>query len=190
MATRLAAPPDYGGRPPGFELAFQPFVPIFLAGSAVAVLFEAWRARSVAERARWARGFDVVAVLSALGLVLHAPAVWSFLVGEHVELHRFHLEFDRFGLLWAGVLLGLLCGSGGLRRPFETRAARWMGMVSYGTYLLHRLILLQVVSFAPGWPPPLGLAVFLTGALIVGWISFRTIERPLLRLVTAGAREQ
>lgn len=187
-ATRWLAPPDYGGRPPDYRLSILPFVPIFLAGTGAAVVFDAWRRRGERERARWARGFDVLTVLCAAVLVLHAPAVWTRVSGEPVTLFHFHLEFDRFGLLWAGVLLGLLCGSGALRRPFEWPAVRWVGAVSYGTYLFHRLVLEQIVEGATVWPPPLGLALFLAGALAAGWASFRWIEGPFLRLAPAGVR--
>ena len=188
VVTRVLAAPDYGGLPPEHHVPFAPFVPIFLAGSAAAVLYDAWRTRPEGLRARWARGFDVLTVLCAAALSLHAPAVWSLVAGEEVELTRFHLEFDRFGLLWSGALLGFACGSGGLRRVFETRPARWIGEVSYGAYLFHRVVLLEVEDLAAGWPAPLAFLLFLAGALGAGWLSFVVIERPCLRLVPAGAR--
>lgn len=178
---RWAFPPDYGGKPPDFEVVFWPFVPIFLAGSAAAVVFEAWGGRA-------RRGFDLLALVSAAALVLHVPAVWALVAGEAVEPMRFHLRFDRLGLLWAGLLLGLAGGSAWARRPFEHRAARWVGKVSYGTYLFHRVVLVQLEDVAPDWPDPLGLAVFLTAALAAGWLSYRLVERWFLRLVAAGAR--
>jgi len=186
--TRVLAAPDYGGRPPDYHVPFAPFVPIFLAGTAAAVLYDAWRRRPEPLRARGARAFDALALLCAGALALHAPAVWSLVAGQEVELTRFHLAFDRFGLLWSGVLLGLACGSGSLRRAFETRPARWVGEVSYGAYLFHRVVLLQVEELAAGWPAPLAFLLFLAGALAAGWLSFVIVERPCLRLAPAGAR--
>jgi len=175
VALRLLAPPDYG-----VELA--PFAPIFLAGSAAAILHRHWRNLSAERRARLARPADLAALV-ALGLLcLHAPVVWSLVAGEEVDHRHFHLAFDRLALLWSAFLLALLWGGGTLRRPFETRALRFVGAVSYSTYLAHKAVLVAVEPSGRRWPTLLTWSIFVAASLLLGWLSHRLLERPFARL--------
>ena len=198
VTLRLWHPPDYGSRPPDFEVNLLPFLPVFLAGSAGAVAVQAWRrsarelhsqGRAQGNRARRTIAWDVAAVVSGIVLLLHAPSIWSQVSGEFVEHTVFHMRFGIFALLWSVLLVSLLCGSGWLRRPFEWRALRWVGRVSYSTYLFHRLILV-VVELRLGHlgGPWAGLA-FLTGSLLAGWLSYRFLERPFMRLWARPERQ-
>jgi len=193
VALRFLYPPDYGSRAPDFEVNLLPFLPVFLAGSAGAVVAQAWRRSAPAQhsraRARGNRIWDLAAVVSGIVLLLHAPAVWSQVTGEYVEHTLFHMRFGIFALLWSVLLVSLVCGSGWLRRPFELSALRWVGKVSYSTYLFHRLILVEVeLRLGDVMGPWSGLA-FLVAALLAGWLSYRFIERPFMRLWARSGRK-
>lgn len=186
VALRLLHPPDYGSRPPDYEVSLLPFLPVFLAGSAGAVAVQAWW-RQAPElhsggRARGKRAWDVAAVISGIVLVLHAPSIWSQVTGEYVEHTFFHMRFGSFALLWSVLLVSLVCGSGWLRKPFEWRALRWVGRVSYSTYLFHRAILAVVEQRLGHLADPWAFLAFLAGSLLAGWLSFRFLERPFMRL--------
>jgi len=181
VALRLAFAPDYGAVPPDFRPAFWPFVPIFLAGSCVAVA-EHWYERAVRAslRERLRLPFELLALASLALVVAHAPSLAELRRGVPVEGTHYHLDFDRFAVLWAVFLFTLLHGRGWLRACFEARGLRFVGLVSYSTYLLHELVLEAVARFAVNWPDPVPFLVFLCFALSSGWASFRLFEKPLM----------
>ena len=182
VGLRLLQPPDYGSRAPDFEVRLLPFMPVFLTGCAAAVLHHGWSRLPEERRARRAPLLDMAAVAAMVALSLHAPAVLSLFTEESVDLHRFHLEFDRFGVLWGILILGLLHGTGRLRAPLESRALRWVGVTSFSTYLLHRLVLERVELPTRDWPQPLGVLTFLGLSLGLGALSWWLLERPFASL--------
>ena len=160
VALRAAFPPDY-------PIALGPYAPIFLVGSLAAVLHT-----GAAPRARTG---DALTLLAVVGLVLHVPAVWG------VDHRHFHLAFDRQALLCGALLLGLAWGSPGLRRPLEWRGLRFVGRVSYSTYLGHVLVLVWVERLGLA-SRPASFALFLGLSLAVGWLSHVALERPFARI--------
>lgn len=182
IAVRRMQPPDYGSRAPDFAVRLLPFVPVFLAGVAAAVVHDAWRAQPAERRERQAGAWSLASVAALLGLALHAPSVRSLFAAEPVDLHRFHLAFDRFAALWALLLLGLLHGRARLRRPFEARLLTGVGTVSYSAYLFHKLILTRIEVPTRDWPMPLPVLAFLGATLAVAALSWWALERPFARL--------
>lgn len=70
-------------------------------------------------------------------------------------------------------------------RVLEWRPLAYVGVVSYGVYLLHKLSLSAVFRLAPGLKGEGSIALFvfcLAGTLLLASISYRFFERPLLRL--------
>ncbi len=73
-----------------------------------------------------------------------------------------------------------------LRSIVGNRYLAWIGGVSYGVYLWHTIIVRQVNEWATIQPDFAGflwmLAIVMPSAILVGWISFRLIEKPALSL--------
>jgi peptidoglycan/LPS O-acetylase OafA/YrhL len=56
-------------------------------------------------------------------------------------LHKLFVLDLLFGLAYAGMLMGVLFGASILRKPFESRAMRFVGLISYSFYIWHRVVL-------------------------------------------------
>ena len=88
----------------------------------------------------------------------------------------------------AVALLGLAAGPRVLQAPLECRPARWLGSVSYGTFLVHFPVILLAVH-ALGFSRDgsgrafVELAAFCVPvSLALGWLSWVAVERPARRL--------
>jgi peptidoglycan/LPS O-acetylase OafA/YrhL len=54
----------------------------------------------------------------------------------------------------------------------------WCGTISYSLYLLHYAVILAVPA-----PPLLALPLWTAGSLLLAWLSYRYVERPLRHAV-------
>ncbi|MFT7680085.1 MAG: peptidoglycan/LPS O-acetylase OafA/YrhL [Planctomycetota bacterium] len=177
-AVRLYSVPDYAAKAPDFAPALMPFMPIFLMGSVAAVLHKLW-VGSKLDRSPWSKSlWEAAGWLAFAGLVLHFPSIRQAISGEAIEHTRYHLLFDRFGILCSVLLLGTLLGQGFLRRIFELRVLRGIGAISYSLYLVHRMILDRVVDNAAAWSDPLPMLFFLFASISLAWLLWRAVERP------------
>ena len=139
-------------------------------------------------------------------VVSHPSACWGLGLGLYLGLcvaPGFHwvlgsfpsapvwtAEHVLFAAISALVMLPAVFGedAGGLpRRILASRALRAIGVVSYGVFLWHPILLNRM----PGWGvdrwipgrPFLSLTlVILPVALVCGWLSYRLVERPALLL--------
>lgn len=86
---------------------------------------------------------------------------------------------------FAAIVVALATGPSGL---LDTAPMRWLGTVSYGTYLWHMPVLywLRLRGALPD-DPALAFAAVLAPALALGTVSWLAFERPVLRRV-AGRR--
>jgi peptidoglycan/LPS O-acetylase OafA/YrhL len=78
-----------------------------------------------------------------------------------------------------------LC-AGRARLLADNRLARWLGQISYGTYVWHVIVIVFLV-WTVGWLPENStlawlkyMAVVIPTALTLGWLSFRFVERPVM----------
>jgi peptidoglycan/LPS O-acetylase OafA/YrhL len=85
-------------------------------------------------------------------------------------------------------LVGLAAAPAPLQAPLASRLARWLGAVSYGTFLVHFPVIMLAVhtlgfSRDGGRGDFLALAAFCVPAsLLLGWLSWVAVERPARRL--------
>ncbi len=92
--------------------------------------------------------------------------------------------------LYAVVAVGIVLpavvgppGEGAIRRVLAHRALLWVGIVSYGLYLWHNAVMEYVGQGDGGWDAfLLLLAAGLVGGLLAAALSWRFLEKPILRL--------
>jgi len=65
-------------------------------------------------------------------------------------------------------------------RLLETRAARWLGMISYSLYLWQQLFLVWDTARVPVLKPLQTFPLGIVAALAFAWASFAFVERPLI----------
>ena len=127
--------------------------------------------------------------LTSLGGVQKTGAwrlvLWSGLEGDPLRVLP-SLQLISFPLLSAGVLVALIAFTGSrfpLAALLRLRPLRWIGRISYGLYLYHYPLYFAFGIRHPDHAAPSGMRVALgiAGVFGVAWVSWRFIERPLIR---------
>ncbi len=88
-----------------------------------------------------------------------------------------------FGLCYTALLLGVLLGPRALRRAFEWRPLRFVGLISYSLYIWHTIVLaallpLQLDVATLPMQVIVGVVTGLPICLAVAYVSFQLTERP------------
>ena len=153
-----------------FALHFWPLVSTLVTGSFAALLFE-WRpdmAKTIS--GAWPVAFVIMPLMLQAPIAAVAPGL--------LEQRPWDWNFS-IGLAWVPVVLACAFD----RRPMAWLAARplrFLGAVSFGTYLLHPVIIAGGVSAGlagRAWAGPLALAA----VIVAAWLAHIIIERPALR---------
>lgn len=188
IVVRLLFPPDYPAKAPEFRPNVMPFLPVFLVGSAVAIL------RPRIEALRGGAGSFVTALgwLALAALVPLTPAVTSMIAGEPVAPTRFHLWFDVFAVMFGCVVAATVRRGeepSSLSRVFSFAPLRAVGLVSYSLYLLHRVAFdfVESRSVSLGIPDALLGPAALAAALGLGTAAYFLVERPFLNVLRGRA---
>jgi exopolysaccharide production protein ExoZ len=118
---------------------------------------------------------------------LPAPAGWMLLVAGTALLVGLWLIWPQlprtigFGIPATMIVAGALA----LEDRFCANAMaplKILGDASYSMYLVHGLVFYCVEWFAPAWLKTAGfMAMWIALAVLVSWLSYRWVERPLLR---------
>ena len=95
-----------------------------------------------------------------------------------------------FALCYGCFVTSVLFGYQWLRRPFEWRPLRWIGILSYSIYMWHLLLLATltsaIISSLPAMPNPLSYGAYLLGFLLIvvplAFLFYILIEKPGMRL--------
>ena len=98
-----------------------------------------------------------------------------------------------FGLTAAFLLLPMVYGDqsqGSIRRTLSTRFVTWLGVISYGIYLWHIVVVDEIKQLARDGHFPVQLwlwfAVTVAVALTAAAASYRFVEQPVIRLSHRG----
>jgi peptidoglycan/LPS O-acetylase OafA/YrhL len=127
-----------------------------------------------------------------------APHTWHFL-DPITELYQYYGQWG-FGLGYGTCILAILFGAGWLRKPFEWTPLRWMGLISYGLYMWHLLLLeaftTYVLPYISGWKQMPHLLVY---GMYWGWlfvfivpcilVLFAFVEKPAILLSDKWTRK-
>lgn len=149
-----------------------PYLPTFLGGMFAAALHVRLGASC------HPRAWSTVGLLALCGFVATLPSVWAVLADQPFRPDFNHAWMAGFGLLWSALLLALLRGPAWFRAPFETRALRGVGLISYSLYLWHMPVL-DAFRLAGRPGGVVGGLVAAVAAIGAAWLSYRLFERPL-----------
>jgi peptidoglycan/LPS O-acetylase OafA/YrhL len=111
-------------------------------------------------------------------------------VFDHVTEARYLARHYLYGAIALGVLLPAVFGDpdqGLIRRALAWRPILWIGLVSYGAYLYHFVVIEQLAdrgfrSVASDVSPYLWFPVALVCSLAIAAVSWYAFERPVLSL--------
>jgi peptidoglycan/LPS O-acetylase OafA/YrhL len=111
-------------------------------------------------------------------------------VHDHVTEARYLARHYLYGAIALGLLLPAVFGDpdqGLIRRALAWRPILWIGLVSYGAYLYHFVVIEQLADrgfrpIAADVSPYLWFPVALAASLAIAAVSWYAFERPLLSL--------
>ena len=117
------------------------------------------------------------------------PHIWGGIFDELNGAYNVVGEFC-FALSYGLFVTSIIFGYAWLRRPFEWKPLRWIGILSYSIYMWHLLLLQnltsKVVSHLPTMPNPFLYSVYWLGLFLIivplAFLFFTCIEKPGIRL--------
>ncbi|MEJ0047410.1 MAG: acyltransferase [Rhodospirillales bacterium] len=128
-------------------------------------------------------GASVVPLLAFATLPLSFPLIARAVTGADIDPWRSNLVALQYIVVFNLVLRDRLW----LRGVLSSAPARWVGNVSYSIYLLHTLVMTAVFALVGQHAShAVSLALVLAGTLAIAGLSYRSLERPLQRLVLRG----
>ena len=130
-------------------------------------------------------------------LLIILSVVWLLEIVD-IDKHFWITEHVFFALGFVPLILGLETYPAGL---LVNRATRFLGRVSYSTYLLHFAVMRQVMVILARLPLPLGLQGSLAAFLLLfaatllvtvplAWLAYRVVERPCIEAGTKLIRSR
>lgn len=155
------------------DVRLGPYLPVFLCGAFAARIDLALAGRDLPPLL-----WSGLALLAGAACVAMVPSVWAWLAGAPFDPGVSHGWFLAHGLAWSALLLAVLHGPPGLRRPFAWAPLRLVGVVSFSAYLWHMPVL-EAVKRVAGEGAGIGAAAaVLAGTVAVSMLSFLLLERP------------
>jgi peptidoglycan/LPS O-acetylase OafA/YrhL len=121
--------------------------------------------------------------LAAVGLV--GLFLVPFALDRDDNSFLFNGGFTVQSLLGAALVVGAvtLPQQGRLNRVLGLRPMVFAGTISYAVYLWHLPIFVVIHRDFGHWPVGLQIAAAVVGSFVVGWLSYRFVERPLMERV-------
>lgn len=135
-------------------------------------------------------------------LVIASIALWAAVsvtipLPDHEMVPLPDQVYGNWYLIWASSAIALCLASGGLliaahgllRRSNILRALSWLGLISYGIYLWHQIVITLIarlgydyrISSWASWPTVLTAALVLLITVPIATASYLFVERPAIR---------
>lgn len=166
------------------EIRVGYYLPIFLMGSMLSVVYRYWQTNRLTENKKTAVFIEILGIFAAVLLILMTPSISSRIFGQNLPKDFYHKEFVLYGVLWSLVVFAVIAGAGMLRRLFELSVLRYLGFISFSMYLLHivplfisRKLNLDIPNDFPmlGW-------IFLALTIAMSHLTWMLIEKPTSKI--------
>lgn len=174
VACRLVAEPSR------HSVEVLPFLPIFLVGIGAAVVHARLSGGAWAGSPGARRGFEAAAWLAAAAWAVTTPMAQRILGVSLLSAESARHAHLFYAVVFAGLILGMVHGRGGMARLLEARAMRWLGAVSFSLYLWH-IGPIRVFAAIDGLHPLVAGGLAIAASLAISAASYRWIEKPILR---------
>lgn len=155
------------------------YLPIFLVGTFLAII-EVTKKDILVNRVN-KKLYEQCSIGVFIILFITIPFYFKaiFKLPLNVEHSLLYLPY---ALCWGVVLLATQYGTGGIKKFFELKLLRFLGVISYSLYLFHPLVLKFVNWDYVGIPQRFKMIAFLSLTIVAATISYLIIERPLLKM--------
>jgi peptidoglycan/LPS O-acetylase OafA/YrhL len=157
-----------------------PYLPIFLMGSLLAVIYHNWQENNLSEKKKIALIVEILGMLSALILIFMIPSVSSYILEKEIPFNYYNKEFIVFGLLWSIVLFASVAGLGTLKKLFSMPILRYMGFISFSVYLLHVIVIEEIERV--GTEIPMQGWIMLGLTVLASHLTWRFVEKPTSKI--------
>ena len=164
------------------EISTIRFMPIFLVGTMISLVERVGLGNWTFSVSR--RKIELSGILSLLLIFLSMPFLFSTFSTAHFNVDASSMYFT-YGLLWGLVLIAAKHGAGLIKFVLELKPLRFVGVISFSMYLLHKPVL-RLARMDLVWTEDFRLCVFAILTLIVSTVSYLVIERPLSMIKVAG----
>lgn len=156
------------------------YLQIFLLGSVIAGI-DIYLNSQILELKMLRLALRISAYISAVGLLITVPSLWSWLIGVKVAFYFFHKDVLMYGVLWSTILLFSIQGESYIASFFSLAFFRFFGAISFSVYLWHPIFLRPFM-----WAQSLGdvskTIGFLVSIALIGLLSYVFIEKKFLRM--------
>lgn len=159
------------------KISTMRYLPIFLVGTALSIfeLFKKEFFNKIGSKA-----YNYLGVLGLAMIALTIPFYFNLAFGYKKVFHD-SIYYLPYALVWGVILLSVKFGNGLIKKILELKLLRFLGVISFGLYLLHIPILEFALNYS-GIPDPMRVYVFFALSVFAATFSYLVLERPFSRL--------
>lgn len=167
------------------ELSLIKYLPIFLIGSFVALLDQT-KPSFFKFLSTKIKLVNIIAILALSVIILFIPYYFNAVFNTTIKHFHHYIYYTFFGVLWAIILITVKFNNAIITKFFEYKLLRIFGSLSFSLYLFHMLVLNFFIPLEIN--TTLKFFCVIIGSLIVSFISYLCVEKPLskIRLIKVG----
>ncbi len=166
------------------EISVLRYMPFFLTGTFLSI-FEVIYLRKQAMEYKKNNLIEISGMLAGLLIIITIPSLFNFVFQLNIKSWYFHnpIFYLPYALLWSLVLLASKYGKFRiLKKMFEVKALRFLGVISFSMYLFHIPVLKIVELSKLHINRNVQFYVFLFAASFLSLLSYLLIERHLQKV--------
>ena len=166
------------------EISFVRYLPIFLTGTFLSI-YEVVYLKERESDVKKNKALEIAGLAAALIILLTIPHLFNTVFGQHIKGWYFHdpIFYFPYALLWAIVLLSSKYGKFEfLKKIFEFKILRFLGVVSFSTYLFHIPVMKVIELSKLHINKNVQFYVFFLVTSGLVFLSYLLIERPLQQI--------
>lgn len=155
------------------------YLPVFITGTLLSI----YEFNMSALLTKHRKLVETGGVISILVIAMSLPFYFHAITGIHLTPYFQHhpvIFYVCYSCLWATVLVAAKYGLGYIHQVLAFKPLRFVGRISFSLYLFHYPILLLVVNSQI--PEPFKIYSFVAASVIVSYVTYLLIEKPLMRI--------